>query len=387
MDLSEILFHLGEDREKYFNAVATPVIQTSNFAFTDLNVFRSMLADELKGRIYSRGNNPTVEILRKKVAALEGSDDALVFASGVAAVAAAVIGNVKAGDHIVSVKAPYSWTVALMNKFLTRFGVTTTYVDGTNLSDIENAIRPNTKVLYLESPNTLTFDIQDLSACAAIAKRHHLVSIIDNSHCSPLFQNPIKHGIDIVVHSATKYLNGHSDVVAGVLCSTHDMVKKLFDSEFMTIGAIISPHDANLMIRGLRTLELRVKRSDESCKIIVEVLRKHPKIKKVYYALDEGAPQYAVAKKQMTGNGGLFSIETTAKTIEEAEAFFYALKRFTFAVSWGGHESLIFPTVSLYNIEGKSKPALPFSFARLYIGLEDPYWLLEDLERALEVIG
>jgi cystathionine beta-lyase/cystathionine gamma-synthase len=387
MDLSEILFHLGEDREKYFNAVATPVIQTSNFAFPDLTVFRSMLSDELKGRIYTRGNNPTVEILRKKVAALEGSDDALVFASGVAAIAAAVIGNVRAGDHIVSVKAPYSWTVALMNKFLIRFGVTTTWVDGTDLNAIENAIQPNTKVLYLESPNTLTFDIQDLSACADIAKRHNLVSIIDNSHCSPLFQRPIEHGIDIVVHSATKYLNGHSDVVAGVLCGKQDMVKKIFDSELMTIGAIISPHDANLMIRGLRTLELRLKRSDESCKIIVEALRKHPKIKKVYYALDEGAPQYLVAKKQMTGNGGLFSLETTAKTVEEAEAFFYALKRFTFAVSWGGHESLIFPTVSLYGIEGKSNPPLPFSFARFYIGLEDPFWLLEDLENALSVIS
>jgi cystathionine beta-lyase/cystathionine gamma-synthase len=387
MDLSEILFHLGEDREKYFNAVATPVIQSSNFAFPDLNVFRSMLADELKGRIYTRGNNPTVEILRKKVAALEGSDDALVFASGVAAIAAAVIGNVSAGDHIVSVKAPYSWTLALMNKFLTRFGVTTTWVDGTDLNAIENAIRPNTKVLYLESPNTLTFDIQDLSACADIAKRHNLVSIIDNSHCSPLFQRPIEHCIDIVVHSATKYLNGHSDVVAGVLCGESKMVKKIFDSELMTIGAIISPHDANLMIRGLRTLELRLKRSDESCKIIVEALQKHPKIKKVYYALDEASPQYLVAKKQMTGNGGLFSIETTAKTIEEAEAFFYALKRFTFAVSWGGHESLIFPTVSLYGIEGRQNPPIHFSFARFYIGLEDPYWLLADLENALSLIS
>ncbi len=387
MDLSEILFHLGEDREKYFNAVATPVIQSSNFAFTDLNVFRSMLADELKGRIYSRGNNPTVEILRKKVAALEGADDALVFASGVAAVAAAVIGNVGAGDHIVCVKAPYSWTVALMRKFLTRFSVTTTFVDGTDLTAIENAIQENTKVLYLESPNTLTFDIQDLSACADIAKRHNLVSIIDNSHCSPLFQNPIKHGIDIVVHSATKYLNGHSDVVAGVLCGTSEMVKKIFDSEFMTIGAIISPHDANLIIRGLRTLDLRVKRSDEGCKIIVDALKKHPKVKKVYYALDEEAPQYLVAKKQMTGNGGLFSIETTAKTVEEAEAFFYALKRFTFAVSWGGHESLIFPTVSLYGIEGRQNPPIHFSFARFYIGLEDPQWLLADLENALSVIG
>ena len=386
MELSEILFHVGENRENYFNAVATPVIQSSNFAFKDLAVFRSMIENELEGRIYTRGNNPTVEILRKKVAALENAEDSLVFASGVAAIAAAVIGNVKAGDHIVSVKAPYSWTVALMQKFLPRFGVTTTFVDATDVKNIEAAIQPNTKILYLESPNTLTFAIQDLRACSALCKKHNLISIIDNSHCSPIFQKPIDLGIDIVVHSATKYLNGHSDVVAGVLCGTKEMVKKIFYSELMTIGAIISPHDANLMIRGLRTLDLRVKQSDASAKIIVNRLKKHPKIKKVYYALDKDTPQYKVAKSQMTGNGGLFSIETTAKTIEEAEAFFYALKRFTFAVSWGGHESLIFPTVSLYGIKGKSAPPIPFSFARLYIGLEDPDWLWEDLEAALNEI-
>jgi cystathionine beta-lyase/cystathionine gamma-synthase len=386
MELSEILFHLGENRENYYNAVATPVIQSSNFVFKDLDVFRKMAENELEGRLYSRGNNPTVEILRKKVAALENAEECLVLASGVAAIAAAVIGNVKTGDHIVSVKAPYSWTVALMNKFLPRFGVTTTYVDGSDIKDIEKAIQPNTTVLYLESPNTLTFDIQDLKACADLCKKHNLVSIIDNSHCSPIFQKPIDFGIDIVVHSATKYLNGHSDVVAGVLCGKKEMVQKIFESEFMTIGAIISPHDANLMIRGLRTLDMRVKRSDASAKIIVSRLKNHPKVKKLYYALDKDSPQYKVAKKQMTGNGGLFSIETTAKTVEEAEAFFYALKRFTFAVSWGGHESLIFPTVSLYGIKGKNPPPKPVGFARFYIGLEDPDWLWEDLEAALSIL-
>ena len=164
------------------------------------------------------------------------------------------------------------------------------------------------------------------------------------------------------------------------------MVQKIFESEFMTIGAIISPHDANLMIRGLRTLDMRVKKSDASAKIIVSRLKNHPKVKKLYYALDKDTPQYKVAKKQMTGNGGLFSIETTAQTVEEAEAFFYALKRFTFAVSWGGHESLIFPTVSLYGIKGKNPPPKPVGFARFYIGLEDPDWLWEDLEAALGVL-
>ncbi len=383
MHLSEILYQLGEERENYFNAVSTPVIQSSNFAFKDLNVFRGAVKNELEGHLYSRGNNPTVKILRRKIAALESAEDALVFASGAAAVSAAVIANVNAGDHVVCVNAPYSWTVVLLKRFLPRFGVTATFVDGTDAANFEKAIQPNTKVVYLESPNTLTFQLQDLSACADICKRHGLVSIIDNSHCSPIFQNPIKFGIDIVVHSATKYLNGHSDVVAGVVCSNKKMIQKIFETEQMCLGAIIDPHAANMIIRGLRTLPLRMKQSDESTKKIVNWLKTHPKIKKIYYPFLENTPQYDLAKKQMTGNGGLFSIETTAETIEEAEAFFYRLKRILFAVSWGGHESLVFPTCAVYNIEGKPNPVLPFNFYRFYIGLEDPDWLIEDLEQAL----
>lgn len=383
MHLSDILFHLAEDREHYFNAVSPPVIQSSNFVFTDLAAFRKMLLNELDNHIYTRGNNPTVNILRQKIAALEGAEDALVMASGSAAIAAAVIANVKAGDHIVCVNAPYSWTIVLLNRFLPRFGVETTFVDGSNLAEIEAAIRPNTRVLYLESPNTLTFVLQDLAACSAICRRHNLTSIIDNSHCSPIFQRPIEHGIDMVVHSATKYLNGHSDVVGGVICAKKAMIEKIFATEYMTLGAIISPHDANLMIRGLRTLELRMHRTDESAKKIADFLSKHPKIKRLYYTFSDDNPQLDIAKKQMSGNGGLLSIETTASTIEEAEAFFYALKRFTFAVSWGGHESLIFPTVALYGVEGRNNPPVPFSFARLYIGLEDADWLIEDLNQAL----
>ncbi len=382
MHLSEILYQLGEDRENYFNAVSTPVIQTSNFAFTDLDVFRQRLTNELSGTIYTRGNNPTVKILRQKIAALESAEEALVFASGTAAVAAAVIANVNAGDHIVCVKSPYSWTNVLLTRFLTRFGVTTTFVDGTDATNFEKAILPTTKVMFLESPNSQTFELQDLAACADICKRHGLISIIDNSYSTPIYQRPIELGIDIVVHSATKYLNGHSDVVAGVVCSTLAMIEKIFNNEQMCLGAIISPHDANLIIRGLRTLPLRIKKSDESAKKVIEWLKTHPKVKKIYYPFLEDSPQYELAKKQMTGCGGLFSIETTAETIEEAEAFFYRLKRFVFAVSWGGHESLIFPICALYGVEGKPNPSLPFNFFRFYIGLEEPEWLIEDLKQA-----
>ena len=240
-----------------------------------------MITNELASHIYTRGNNPTVQILRKKIAALESAEDALVFASGAAAIAAAVIANVNAGDHIVSVKAPYSWTTVLFNRFLKRFGVNTTYVDGTDIANFEKAIQPNTKVMYLESPNTLTYELQDLAACADICKKHGIISIIDNSYCSPIFQRPIELGIDIVVHSGTKYLNGHSDVVVGVLCGAQKMVEKIFNTEQMCLGAIISPHDANLVIRGLRTLPLRLKKSDESARAIINWLSKHPKVKKI----------------------------------------------------------------------------------------------------------
>lgn len=182
MNLSEILTHLGEDREQYFNAVAPPVVQSSNFVFPDLAAFREVFADELSNHVYTRGNNPTVEILRKKLAALEGTEDALVFSSGAGAIAAAVLGNVASGDHVVCQKAPYSWTSALLRKFLSRFGVTHTFVDGTDFAAIRTAIQPNTKVLFLESPNTMTFECQDLAACAELARQHGLVTIIDIWH-------------------------------------------------------------------------------------------------------------------------------------------------------------------------------------------------------------
>jgi cystathionine beta-lyase/cystathionine gamma-synthase len=387
MNINEILTHLGEDRAQYFHAIAPPVIQTSNFAFPNLQAFRESFADELGHHVYSRGNNPTVEILRRKLAALEKTEDALVFASGAAAVAAAVIGNVKAGDHIICQESPYSWTTALLRKFLSRYGVSHTFVDGTDIRNIEAARRPETKVLYLESPNTMTFECQDLAACAAFAKAHGIVTMIDNSYTSPLYQNPADYGIDIVIHSGTKYLNGHSDVVVGVLCASKAMVQKIFESELMTLGGILSPHDAALVLRGLRTLPLRVQRSNESAQYIIDKLDKHPKVAQIWYPFHHSFPQLELAKKQMRGCGGLFSVQFKTDSMEKMEAFVHRLERFLMAVSWGGHESLLIPTIGFYNIPGRSaQPALPWTFCRFYIGLEDPEWLWEDLERAMEVL-
>lgn len=386
MTISEILTHLGEDREHYFQAVAPPVVQSSNFVFPDLAAFRAAFSDELAHHVYSRGNNPTVEILRKKLAALEGTEDCLAFASGAGAVAAAVLGNVSAGDHIVCQQAPYSWTNALLRKFLPRYGVEHTFVDGTDIEHIRAALRPNTRVLYLESPNTMTFECQDLSACATLAKERGITTIIDNSYCSPIYQNPAAFGIDIVVHSGTKYLNGHSDVVVGVLCASKAMVKKIFESELMTLGGILAPHDAALVIRGLRTLPLRLQRSDASTQFLIEKLDGHPKVERIWYPFHHGFPQLELAKKQMRGCGGLFSVQFKTSSMANMELFVHRLRRFLMAVSWGGHESLLIPTVGFYGIPGKEEPALPWTFCRFYIGLEDPEWLWEDLEQAMAVL-
>lgn len=384
MDLSYILNHLGETREDYFNAVSPPVIQTSNFRFDSVMDFRRKISSEFENPVYSRGNNPTVAILRKKLAALEHAEDCLVFSSGVAAIAAAVMGNIRSGDHIVCVKSAYSWTKTLLQGYLPRFGVTHTFVDGRFPDQIAAAILPNTRILYLESPNSTVFELQDLKVCAALAKKHGLITIADNSYCSPLFQNPIDLGIDIVVHSGTKYLNGHSDVVMGVLCGTREMIKKIFYSEYMNIGHILGPHDAYLAIRGLRTLPLRVHRSHQSCSDLVTWLQAHPRIEKIYYPFIN--EQQSLAVTQMSG-GGMFTLALRAADKEAIMRFCDSLKTFLLAVSWGGHESLVMPVVTFYDIPGQQDPELPWNLVRFYIGLEDPQYLYQDILQALNVIS
>lgn len=386
MDFDDIINHLGEERSKYFNAVTPPIIQSSNFAFDSLNELRHKLTDEANHYIYTRGNNPTVEILRKKVAALEGTEDALVFGSGIAAISAAVLSNVQAGDHIVAVEKPYGWTNALFSKFLPRFGVTTTFVDAREVDNIAKAIQPNTRLIYLESPNSLTFELQDLEACAILAKQHGIVTAIDNSYASPFYQQPVKWGIDIVIHSATKYINGHSDALGGVVCGSKALINRMFSNEYMILGAVMSPHDAALMIRGLRTLELRMRRTQESTEKVVAFLKTHPKVKQVLYPFSPTFAQYELAKKQMTGAGGLFSVHLDLERVEQADAFFERLKRFAMAVSWGGHESLVMPSAVFYNITGRANSTIPFTLFRFYIGLENPDWLIADLKQALDSI-
>ncbi len=386
MDQSFILNHLGEERENYFGAVSPPIIQSSNFALKSIAHLREAMLAEFDHHLYTRGNNPTVAILRKKIAALEGTEDALITSSGAAAMATTVLGLVQQGDHVICVQNPYSWTKHLLDQFLPRFGVTATFVDGTKLSEIQDAIQTNTKVLFLESPNTMTFGLQDLAACAVLAKEHQLVTCIDNSCSSPLFQQPAALGIDLVMHSATKYLNGHSDVVAGVICGSRKLIQQIFDRAFMVLGPILSPSDAALVIRGLRTLPLRMERSQQSAAIIAERLAQHSAVQQVIHPWREDFAQIDLAKKQMSGTGGLFSILLHTTDPKSIFAFVESLRSFLLAVSWGGHESLIFPVAAVHNLPGRDAPPFPINLVRLYIGLEDPEVLWADLQQGLSQI-
>ena len=382
--ISFIINELGEDRENYFNAVAPPIIQTSNFAFKKVDGMRKAFEDEYSTFLYSRGLNPTVSILSRKLAALDGAEDCLVFNSGAAAIFASVLANVQTGDHIVSVARPYTWAQKMFNEILPRFQVTTTYIDGTNIKNFETAIQPNTKVIYLETPNSWNYALQDLEAVAALAKQKNIVTICDNSYCTPLYQRPIEYGIDLVLQSATKYIGGHSDVVAGVLTGGSKMIERIFNSEFNTIGSGIQPFNAWLLLRGLRTLPARLEKISSTTIDVVTFLKNHEKVETVIFPFDEDFPQFNLAKKQMQGACGLFSFIVKAKAIHQIEKFCESLRHILMAVSWGGYESLIIPGCAAIQPAEFSADNIDHRIIRMYAGLEDPGYLIEDLTQALE---
>jgi len=387
MDLSYIFNELGEERENYFNAISPPIAQTSNFAFKTVTDLSKAFEDEMGGYLYSRGLNPTVEILRKKLAALDGAEDCLVFNSGAAAIFAGVLANVKTGDHIVSVKAPYTWAQRMFDVILPRFGVTTTYIDGTKISNWEQATRNNTTLYYLESPNSWDFVLQPIKEVAALAKSKSITTFIDNSYCSPLHQKPIEMGIDMAMQTATKYIGGHSDTLGGVLSGTKAMMKKIFDSEYLNIGSGIQPFNAWLLIRGLRTLPARIDRITKTSLEVLKFLKQHPKIEKVIFPLDESFPQYELARQQMKGACGLMTMVLKTNKREDIVRFCESLQHIMMAVSWGGHESLVIPKCSGIPVSDFDPSNPEHRYVRLYVGLEDADYLINDLEKALHKIS
>ncbi len=387
MDLSYILNELGEDREHYFNAIAPPIMQTSNFRFNKVDELRAAFADEMSTYLYSRGLNPTVDILRKKLAALDGAEDCLIFNNGAAAIFAGVLANVKAGDHIVSVSKPYSWVQRMFDVILPRFGVSTTYVDGRDANNYFNATKPNTTFYYLESPNSWDFALQDIATIAAYAKQHNIVTLIDNSYCTPLYQQPIAMGIDMAMQTATKYIGGHSDTLGGVLSGSKEMIKRIFDSEYLNIGSGIQPFNAWLLIRGLRTLPTRLERINRSTQQVLAFVKAHPSVKRIFYPFDESFPQYQLAKQQMKEAPGLFSFFVQAQSRQQIVTFCESLQHIQMAVSWGGHESLLLPKCAGLQDEEFDAANPEHQMMRIYVGLEDASYLIADLEQAFSKAG
>lgn len=379
MKTSSIINHYGEERETYLGPVAPPLFQTSNFCFRSAKELRKALHNEFSEPVYSRGNNPTVAILRKKVAALEGMPDCLVFASGSAAVTATVLSLLSSGDHIVSVKKPYAWVDYFFSEMLPRFGIGVSMVDGRDPGNFMKAIRPETKLIYLESPNSLTFEIQDIEAVANMASGRSILTMIDNTYCTPLYQKPAGMGIDIVVHSASKYFSGHSDMVAGLVCSNDEIIQKVFVSGMMALGGIISPHDAWLMLRGLRTMPLRLEKSRQNAEALVRFLEGHPRVERVIYPFSESFPQRELAAKQMKGANGLFTVVLKEPGKKSIDRLCESLEHFLLAVSWGGYESLVLPLDAVGSHEG-----MPAHAVRVYAGLEEAETLIGDFRQALD---
>jgi cystathionine beta-lyase/cystathionine gamma-synthase len=377
--IAEASLIVCDDAEHEHDPVVGPIYQTSLFTFKNYEAMRSAFAGESAGYIYSRVGNPTVHDFERRIAALEGAEAARGFASGMAAVSATVLSIVKAGERIVATRHCYGDTYRFFEQLLPRLGITVDYVDGTDVGAVESAL-PGARLLYLESPSSMVFELQDIAGLAQAAKAQGVVTMIDNSWATPIFQKPITHGVDLVVHSASKYIGGHSDTVAGVVAGTAAMIARINELTHPFLGAKLSPLEAFLLTRGLRTLPLRLRRHMDSALVIADRLRQHGPVTKVHHPVYSNHPGRAT----LSGFTGLFTFEVD-ESIDVAR-FSDALKFFRLGVSWGGHESLIVPVaaslaqtpgVNSFGRFGVSPRAI-----RLHVGLEDPEILWADLEKA-----
>jgi len=381
--------HYADAPKSFLGAVTPPIFQNSLFVYPTFEKFSNALKKQMQNYVYTRGNNPTVKIAEQKIARLEKGESAKCFGSGMAAITSAILTFLKAGDHIVSIKNVYGPTYEFLSSYLSRFNIESTFISGLSIEELRKAIRPNTKVIYLESPTSLIFQLQNLSEIAKLAKQRKIVTIIDNTWATPYFQNPIEVGIDLVIHSCSKYLGGHSDIVAGVIVGKRNYIEQIFQSEYLFLGSILHPFDAWLLIRGLRTLPLRMERHFDNALKVANFLENHPKVLKVNYPLLPSHPQYKLARKQLKGGSGLLSFELKTNSVEEIEKFANSFKIFRLGVSWGGYESLVFPIAALEDKETKKLKELGVSsrLVRLSVGLENVEDLIFDLKQALSQIN
>ena len=381
--------HSGEKRDPQTGAVNTPIYLTSTFGFDKVEHQKEAVENRKARYLYSRWGNPTVDATANKISALEGAEETRVVASGMAAISSVVLGTVKAGEHIVTIEDLYGGTLSLMNDLLPRFNIETTYVKTGDSQALEKAIKPNTKLIYLETPTNPLVNLINLKEIAEIAQERGITTVCDNTFATPINQQPIKEGIDLVVHSATKYLAGHSDIIAGSMSGSEEKIDQLW-SPTISLGGNLNANSAWLLLRGLKTLGVRVQRHNENAQAIAEFLEGHPKVRKVYYPGLESHPQKELAKKQMRGFGGMMSVELEA-TMEETKNFLETVELFDFAPSLGGVESLITqPAITSHSYltqEERDHLGISDSLLRVSIGIEDKEDLIAALEEALAKIN
>ncbi len=382
-DAETILCHFGEEQKPH-GAVVPPIYQNSLFTFETIEDFvkAQAISDKGEAYVYSRVGNPTVTIAERKLAKLEGTEAARVFGSGMAAISSAVMSVLEAGAHVVAVDTCYGPLRTFLVDYLPRFGVSHTFVDGADPQEVFDAIRPETKLVYLESPGSLVFRLQSIEAIASHCRKKGIATAIDNTYATPLYQSPAALGVDMILHSATKYLGGHSDITAGVVASSFDRLERMTKNEIATYGTLLAPFPAWLLTRGMRTLAVRVKRHEESANEIASWLSEHPSVELVNHVSLPSFGQRELFLKQMRGSTGLFSFQPKSQHPAKIIAFVDALRVFQIGVSWGGFESLCVPL----EVHPMYMPSSKW-IIRLFIGLESPRDLMTDLRQAFECSG
>ena len=388
--LGTTAIHAGTLKNLY-GTLAMPIYQTSTFIFDSAEQGGRRFALEEAGYIYTRLGNPTTTVLEDKIAALEEGEAAVATSSGMGAISSTLWTVLKAGDHIVTDKTLYGCTFALMCHGLTRFGIDVTFVDTSNLDEVKNAMKENTRVVYLETPANPNLKIVDIEALAKIAHtNHNTLVIVDNTFATPYMQKPLTLGADVVVHSVTKYINGHGDVIAGLVITNKALADQIrFVGLKDMTGAVLGPQDAYYIIRGMKTFEIRMERHCKNARKVVEFLNNHPKIEKVYYPGLETHPGYEIAKKQMKDFGAMISFELKGG-FEAGKTLLNSLKLCSLAVSLGDTETLIQHPASMthspYTKEEREAAGITDGLVRLSVGLENVEDIIADLEQGLEKI-
>ncbi len=377
--------HGGRNLDKKNGPVGMPIYQSATFEVSDnAQQLRAAHTD----MFYTRYGNPTHTAAQDAIAALEKTEAALLFASGMAAITGAILGLVKSGDHIVAQRDIYGGTTKFLGSWLPKLGVETTFVDSTDYEQHERAIRPNTRLLYVESPTNPTLRVIDLRKISLVAKKHGLVSLIDSTFATPINQRPAEFGIDLVLHSGTKYFGGHSDVLCGIVAGSRELLQKIWETR-TTLGGVMDPHAAWLILRGMKTMAVRVQRQNENALRVAQFLASQPEVRGVHYPFLEGHAQRALAIEQMSGGGGVLSFEVNG-TGEEAKRVTESLRLFTLAPSLGGVESLVsIPVLTSHAMipaEHRAKMGVTEQLIRLSVGVENVDDLIADLKQALSAV-